>query len=161
QRSLHRRRRQRQGAHVAALVGYTNAGKSTLLRALSGAEVFTEDLLFATLDPVTRRVHLPSGGDALVTDTVGFIQKLPAQLVASCRATLEELTDADVLVHLVDIPHPDAEEQYSTVERTIEELGLSEKPRVVAFNKVDLLTNESGEPAALDDVEAALRQEHP
>lgn len=161
QRTLYRRRRQRQGMQVAALVGYTNAGKSTLMRALSGAEVFTEDLLFATLDPVTRRIHLPSNHEMLLTDTVGFIQKLPTQLVASFRATLEELTDADVLVHLVDITHEDAEEQYATVERTLKELKLDHKPRVVAFNKVDLLTDAAGEPQAVAEIEAALHAEHP
>ncbi len=161
QRALYRRRRARQGMQVAALVGYTNAGKSTLMRALSGAEVFTEDLLFATLDPVTRRIHLPSGHEMLLTDTVGFIQKLPTQLVAAFRATLEELTDADILVHLVDITHEDAEEQYATVERTIKELGLENKPRVVAFNKIDLLTDAAGEPDARREIEAALHAEHP
>jgi GTP-binding protein HflX len=161
QRALHRRRRARQGMPVVALVGYTNAGKSTLLRAISGAEVFTEDLLFATLDPLTRRIRLPSAGDALMTDTVGFIQKLPTQLVAAFRATLEELTDADLLVHLVDITHPNAEEQYATVERTLADLGLAEKPRVVAFNKVDLLGPLDGSGGALGEIEGALRSEHP
>ncbi len=161
QRALYRRRRARQGMQVAALVGYTNAGKSTLMRALSGADVFTEDLLFATLDPVTRRIHLPSGHEALLTDTVGFIQKLPTQLVAAFRATLEELTEADVLVHLVDITHEDAEEQYATVERTLEELKLGLKPRVVAFNKVDLLTDMEKEPEAVHQIESALHAEHP
>ena len=161
QRALHRRRRARQGMHVIALVGYTNAGKSTLLKALSGAEVFTESLLFATLDPVTRRVRLPSGHEALMTDTVGFIQKLPTQLVAAFRATLEELADADVLVHLVDITHADAEEQYATVERTLEELGLSGKPRIVAFNKLDMVVDAESERDAIDDIEGALRQDHP
>ncbi|MGE0688250.1 MAG: GTPase HflX [Dehalococcoidia bacterium] len=161
QRALYRRRRARQGMQVAALVGYTNAGKSTLMRALSGAEVFTEDLLFATLDPVTRRIHLPSGHEMLLTDTVGFIQKLPTQLVAAFRATLEELTEADILVHLVDITHEDAEEQYATVERTIKELGLENKPRVVAFNKIDLLTDAAGEPEARREIEAALHADHP
>jgi len=177
QRELHRRRRQRQGMQVVALVGYTNAGKSTLMRALSGAHVLTEDLLFATLDPVTRRIRLPSGNEALLTDTVGFIQKLPTQLVASFRATLEELSDADLLLHLVDITHENAEEQYATVERTLADLGLSEKPRIVAFNKVDLLadadetTDQDGDgalrqaqdepPDALGEIEGALRQEHP
>jgi GTP-binding protein HflX len=151
----------RREEHTVSLVGYTNAGKSTLMRALSGAEVFTEDLLFATLDPVTRRIHLPSGHEMLLTDTVGFIQKLPTQLVAAFRATLEELTEADVLVHLVDITHEDAEEQYSTVERTIKELGLEHKPRVVAFNKIDLLTDAAGEPSARAEIEAALHAEHP
>ena len=163
QRTQHRRRRQRQGMQVVALVGYTNAGKSTMLRTLSGAEVFTEDLLFATLDPITRRVRLPSGNETLMTDTVGFIQKLPTQLVASFRATLEEVEEADLLVHLVDITHPDAEEQYSTVEQTLADLGLADKPRLVAFNKVDLLINEEGESVveALDAIESDLQREHP
>jgi len=161
QRSLHRRRRARQGMQVAALVGYTNAGKSTLMRALSGANVFTENLLFATLDPVTRRIRLPSGADALLSDTVGFIQKLPTQLIAAFRATLEELADADVLVHMVDITHPDAEEQFETVERTLKELGLADKPTVVAFNKVDLLADSEGAPVELGEIEGALRIEHP
>jgi GTPase len=160
QRSLHRRRRARQGLQVVALVGYTNAGKSTLLRTLSGSHVFTEDLLFATLDPLTRRIRLPSGHEVLMSDTVGFIQKLPTQLVAAFRATLEELSDADVLVHLVDVTHPNAEEHYSTVERTLSELGLSQKPRLVAFNKVDLLSVTDGE-GVVRDVEGSLRQEHP
>jgi GTP-binding protein HflX len=161
QRSLHRRQRARQGMQVVALVGYTNAGKSTLLHALSGADVFTEDLLFATLDPVTRRVRLPSGREVLLSDTVGFIQKLPTQLVASFRATLEELADADLLVHLVDITHPNAEEQYATVERTLEELGLAGKPRVVAFNKVDRLATSDSDGSVLGEIEGALREEHP
>jgi len=161
QRALHRRRRSRQGVKVVALVGYTNAGKSTLLQALSGSDVFTEDLLFATLDPITRRVRMPSGNEVLWTDTVGFIQKLPTQLVASFRATLEELADADVLVHLVDITHEDAEEQYATVEATLGELGLADKPRVVAFNKVDLIAPSDGRTSTLTDLEGALRVEHP
>jgi GTP-binding protein HflX len=154
QRSQHRRRRARQGVPVVALVGYTNAGKSTLMRALSGAEVFTEDLLFATLDPVTRRVALPSGEQVLLTDTVGFIQKLPTQLIAAFRATLEELADADLLVHVVDITHPNAAEQSETVERTLAELGLADKPRVVAFNKVDLVApRDAGSPPRLEDLD--------
>jgi GTP-binding protein HflX len=164
QRELHRRRRKRQGMHVVALVGYTNAGKSTLLQTLSGDRLFTEDLLFATLDPVTRRVRMPSGHEVLWTDTVGFIQKLPTQLVASFRATLEELSDADVLVHLVDITHENAEEQYETVERTLEELGLADKPRVVAFNKVDMLTShngQNGDARTLGSIEYGLKAEHP
>jgi GTPase len=160
QRALHRRRRARQGLQVIALVGYTNTGKSTLLRTLSGSDVFTEDLLFATLDPLTRRIRLPSGHEVLMTDTVGFIQKLPTQLVAAFRATLEELSDADVVVHLVDVTHPNAEEQYSTVERTLSELGLAQKPRLVAFNKVDLLSRSEGQ-GVVRDVEGSLRQVHP
>ena len=113
---------------VVALVGYTNAGKSTLMRALSGADVFTEDKLFATLDPLTRRVSLPGGRTVLLSDTVGFIQKLPTQLVAAFRATLEELDAADLLVHVVDITHPDAAQQAQTVQETLAGLGLAEKP---------------------------------
>ncbi len=161
QRRLQRRRRGRQGAHVVALVGYTNAGKSTLLGTLSRAEVFTEDLLFATLDPITRRIRFASGGEALMTDTVGFIQKLPTQLVSSFRATLEELSDADLLLHIVDITHENAEEQHATVERTLAELGLADKPIIVAFNKVDLLVPGQSVPEATKDIEASLQRDHP
>jgi len=139
QRALHRRQRARQGVPVVSLVGYTNAGKSTLMRALSGADVLVEDRLFATLDPVTRRLRLPSGATALVTDTVGFIQKLPTQLVAAFRATLEELEEASLLLHMVDITHPNAVQQARTVEETLAELGLGEKPRLTVLNKIDLL----------------------
>jgi GTP-binding protein HflX len=163
QRSLYRRRRARQGVPVVALVGYTNAGKSTLMRSLSGAAVFTEDLLFATLDPVTRRVRLPSGQGALLTDTVGFIQKLPTQLVAAFRATLEELTDADVLLHVVDITHPNADAQFETVTRTLADLGLEDRQTVVAFNKVDLVApdGDGRMPPALQDLGSELRRQHP
>jgi len=139
QRAQHRRQRAKQGIPVVSLVGYTNAGKSTLMRALSGADVLVQDQLFATLDPVTRRIRLPLGGFALLTDTVGFIQKLPTQLVAAFRATLEELEEATLLLHVVDITHPDAEEQAHTVEETLGELGLKDRPRVTALNKIDLL----------------------
>jgi GTP-binding protein HflX len=161
QRSLYRRRRARQGIPVVALVGYTNAGKSTLMRAISGSDVFTEDLLFATLDPVTRRIRLPSGRAALLTDTVGFIQKLPTQLVAAFRATLEELADADLLVHVVDITHPNADEQFETVETTLGELGLGDKPLLNAFNKVDLLSAGDGQPPVLADLQSAVARAHP
>ena len=145
QRALYRRRRARAGVPVVALVGYTNAGKSTLMRALSGAEVFTEDKLFATLDPLTRRIKLTDGRTILLSDTVGFIQKLPAQLVAAFRATLEELSTADILVHVVDITHPDAAQQAETVHETLRDLDLSHKPVVAALNKVDLLTRHDGD----------------
>ncbi len=144
QRALYRHRRARSGIPIVALVGYTNAGKSTLMRALSNADVFVEDQLFATLDPVTRRVRLPSGAAALLTDTVGFIQKLPTQLVAAFQATLEELAEADLLLHVVDFTHPDAADQSQTVDDTLAELGLSEKPCVTALNKVDLLERQDG-----------------
>ena len=148
QRALYRRRRARSGVSVVAMVGYTNAGKSTLMRALTDADVLVEDRLFATLDPVTRRVRLPGGRPALLTDTVGFIQKLPTQLIAAFRATLEELAEADLLLHVVDITHPNAAHQSQTVDDTLAELGLAEKPRVTAFNKVDLLAGRDGGPIA-------------
>ena len=147
QRELYRRRRARNNVPVVALVGYTNAGKSTLMRALSGADVLAEDKLFATLDPVTRRLGLPSGEVVLLTDTVGFIQKLPTQLVAAFRATLEELSEADLLLHVVDISHPNAFEQTQTVESTLRELGVDGKPVLLALNKVDRLRDEDGNVA--------------
>lgn len=137
QRREHRRKRQREGLPVVAIVGYTNAGKSTLLNTLTDAGVLVEDKLFATLDPTTRRVKLPGGSDALFTDTVGFIQKLPTQLVAAFRATLEEITEADVLLHIVDVTHPNAREQVHAVEETLEEIGAGGKPMIVALNKID------------------------
>jgi GTP-binding protein HflX len=155
QRSLYRHRRARSGVAVVALVGYTNAGKSTLMRALTRADVLVEDQLFATLDPVTRRVRLPSGRTVLLTDTVGFIQKLPTQLVAAFQATLEELAEADLLLHVVDITHPDAARQSQTVDDTLAELGLSEKPAITALNKVDTLVQGDGAPGpVLDDLSA-------
>ena len=156
QRELYRRRRSRNNMPVVALVGYTNAGKSTLMRALSGADVLAEDKLFATLDPVTRRLGLPSGEVVLLTDTVGFIQKLPTQLVAAFRATLEELEEADLLLHVIDISHPNAYEHTQTVDRTLEELGVGSKPRLLALNKVDLLRHTDGSPVADFDAARAL-----
>jgi GTP-binding protein HflX len=141
-RQLYRSRRKREAAPVAALVGYTNAGKSTLLRALSGADVFVEDKLFATLDPTTRRVALPGGQEALVTDTVGFIQRLPTALVAAFKATLEEIHDADVLIHVVDATHPNRREQIQAVAQTLDELEVVEKPVITALNKIDKLSAE-------------------
>ncbi len=138
-RRLYRRRRRRVATPVVAIVGYTNAGKSTLLNAISGAEVLVEDKLFATLDPTTRRVPLPQGQTALFTDTVGFIQKLPTHLVAAFRATLEEINDADLLLHVVDITHPNALLQSRVVEDTLNDLGATGIPIVVALNKVDRL----------------------
>jgi GTP-binding protein HflX len=156
QRELYRRRRARNNVPVVALVGYTNAGKSTLMRALSGADVLAEDRLFATLDPVTRRISLPSGEIVLLTDTVGFIQKLPTQLVAAFRATLEELEDADLLLHVVDISHPNAYQHVQTVEATLRELGVDRKPQLLALNKVDLLRHEDGRPVADYDEARAI-----
>src|SRR4029077_11537001 len=123
----------------SAIVGYTNAGKSTLLNALTGAGVRAEKKLFATLDPTTRKLELPAGRELLLTDTVGFIQKLPTDLVAAFRATLEEVTEADLVLQVLDASSPAVEEQAATVEQELGELGAGDKPRVVALNKVDLL----------------------
>lgn len=138
-RQMHRDRRIRYAVAVVSLVGYTNAGKSTLLNALTQAEVVAEDKLFATLDPTTRRVRLPSGRQVVLSDTVGFIQKLPPAVVEAFRATLEELESADLLLHVVDVSHPDFREQTAEVEQVLESLGLAEKPSVTALNKVDRL----------------------
>jgi GTP-binding protein HflX len=124
---------------VASLVGYTNAGKSTLLNRLTGAGVVTEDKMFSTLDPVTRRVSLPSGREMLLTDTVGFIQKLPTNVVAAFRATLEEAEDAALIVQVLDITHPNAAEQAEVVSDILSDLGLADKPRLLALNKIDML----------------------
>ena len=142
QRAQHRAQRRRAEIPVVAIVGYTNAGKSTLLNAIAQADVLAEDKLFATLDPTTRRVRLPRGHTALFTDTVGFIQKLPTQLVAAFRATLEEITEADALLHVVDVTHPHALEQAQTVLDTLRELCASNKPVITALNKADRLSAE-------------------
>lgn len=125
----------------AALVGYTNAGKSSILRALSGSDLFVEDRLFATLDAATRSVELGDGYEALLTDTVGFIRKLPHHLVASFRATLEEAGEADLLLHVIDLSHPGWEEQREVVDEVLDGLGLANHPTVLVFNKVDRLTH--------------------
>jgi GTP-binding protein HflX len=138
-RAQYRLRRIRSGVPVVSLVGYTNAGKSSMLNALSRSGVVARDQLFSTLDPVTRRVRLEDGTTVLMTDTVGFIQKLPTSLVAAFRATLEELQEATVLLHVVDISHPNAPEHVDVVEGIIDDLGLTSKPRVLALNKADLL----------------------
>ena len=138
-RLLYRTQRKREGLPIVAIVGYTNAGKSTLLNALTNAHVIAEDKLFATLDPTTRRLRLPSGTEVLLTDTVGFIQKLPTSLVAAFRATLEEIEDADLLLHVVDITHPNAIQQAQTVNEVLRELHIADRPTLVAFNKIDLL----------------------
>lgn len=138
-RQLHRARRKHTGAPVVALVGYTNAGKSTLLNRLSSENTLAEDKLFATLDPMTRRVRLTGGQEFLLTDTVGFVQRLPTTLVAAFRATLEEVSEADLLVHVVDASHPAVNRQVEAVEQVLEEIGAGGRPIVVALNKVDLL----------------------
>lgn len=143
QRELHRKARQASNIPTIALVGYTNAGKSTLLNALTNAGVLAEDKLFATLDPTTRRVALPDGLDVLITDTVGFIQKLPHQLVVAFRATLEEVVQADLLIHVIDVSHPRHTEQSDAVFKVLRELKAENKPMITVLNKIDKLGNES------------------
>ena len=140
-------RKSREGVLRASLVGYTNAGKSSILRGMSGSEVFVEDRLFATLDPTTRAVEVGEGHEVLLTDTVGFIRKLPHHLVASFRATLEEAGEADLLLHVIDASHPSWEEQKEVVDEVLADLGLREHPSVLVFNKIDRLTH--GEEEAL------------
>jgi len=151
-RSRYRARRRREGIPVVSIVGYTNAGKSTLLNALSDAGVLVEDKLFATLDPTTRRVRLPSGRVVLFTDTVGFIQKLPTHLVAAFRATLEEVTESDLLLHVLDITHPQARRQAEAVLETLETIGAVGKPMVTALNKVDRLADPAGAFSLVEDL---------
>jgi len=138
-RSRYRAQRKRSRIPTVALVGYTNAGKSTLLNRLSRSDVYVADQLFATLDPTTRRVELPGGTNALFTDTVGFIQKLPTTLVAAFHATLEEIAEADLLLHVVDISHPNALNQYESVQMTLDEIGAGHIPAVSVLNKIDRL----------------------
>ena len=144
-RGLHRGRRQRAPWPVIALVGYTNAGKSTLFNRLTGEDVFAENLLFATLDPTMRDIRLPGFDKAIVSDTVGFVSELPTELIAAFRATLEEVREADLLIHVRNMAHPDHEAQREDVEDVLASLGLAEEgapPRIEAWNKVDLLAGE-------------------
>ena len=144
QRSREVQRHGRRNQYSASLVGYTNAGKSSVLRGLSGSrDIFVEDRLFATLDPLTREVTLPGGEHLLVTDTVGFIRKLPHDLVASFRATLEEARESDILLHVIDASHPTWEEQRVVVDDVLSDLELREKPTLHVFNKIDLLEHEA------------------
>ena len=142
-------RQRRGGEYRVALVGYTNAGKSSILRALSGADVLVEDRLFATLDSATRQIDVGLGYQALLTDTVGFIRKLPHHLVASFRSTLEEAREADILVHVIDASHPDWEEQMQVVDEVLADLKLDQGPRILVFNKVDRLTHDEEESLRL------------
>lgn len=141
-RSRHRAQRDRAGVPLIALVGYTNAGKSTLLRAMTGADVYVANQLFATLDPTTRRLQLPSGRVALMSDTVGFIQKLPTTLIAAFKATLEEIKEADVLIEVADVTHPAVLQHVETVEDTLAEIDVPPVPRILVWNKLDQFTGE-------------------
>lgn len=151
-RARHRNQRRRSGLPTVALVGYTNAGKSTLLNTLSGADVYIANQLFATLDPTTRRVILPGGTVVLLTDTVGFIQKLPTGLIAAFRATLEEVTEADLLLHVIDASHPQALEQARAVYATLKEIKAADLPLINVLNKIDRLANPDAACAALCDL---------
>ena len=138
-RSLKRAKRRSSQIATAAIVGYTNSGKSTLLNAMTKSAVLSANMLFATLDPTTRRLYLPSGKTILLTDTVGFIQKLPHNLVEAFKATLEEVTEADLLIHVVDASNPYYEQQISAVYQVLEELNSITKPMITVFNKTDRL----------------------
>lgn len=153
QRETQRTGRRRNQWPLASIVGYTNAGKSTLLNRLTGADVMAKDILFATLDPTTRRLRLPTNQNILLTDTVGFIRKLPHGLVESFKATLEEVVQADLLLHVVDVSHPLAEEQVTAVNRVLEELGAGAKPTLMVFNKIDQTNGGATLPR--------LRERHP
>jgi len=156
QRERARGSRAKEGLFLAALVGYTNVGKSTLLNALAGAQVLVADQPFATLDPTTRRMALPGGGALLVSDTVGFISKLPPTLIAAFRATLEELNGADLLVHVVDVGHPNLHERMIVVRETLGSLDLASRKTLVVFNKADTLRGAEG-----DALREALGAEFP
>ncbi|MSR43043.1 MAG: GTPase HflX [Pedosphaera sp.] len=178
QRETQRQGRQRHQWPLASIVGYTNAGKSTLLNTLTGAAVLAEDKLFATLDPTTRRLRLPTNQNVLLSDTVGFIRKLPHGLVEAFKATLEEVVEADLLLHVVDVSHPQADEQIQSVNAVLAEIGAADKPMLMVFNKIDRFESEdfvrqwlaqypravavsartgSGFPALMDELGAALR----
>ena len=170
QRSTQRQGRQRNLWPLASIVGYTNAGKSTLINTLTGAQVLAEDKLFATLDPTTRRLKLPTNQNVLLTDTVGFIRKLPHGLVEAFKATLEEVVQADLLLHVVDASHPQAEDQIAAVNAVLDEIGASGKPTLMVFNKLDKIaaegrqfmskyTNSVGISARTGDGIPALMQE--
>ena len=138
-RNIYRKRRKIHGLSIVSLVGYTNAGKSTLFNKLTGSSVRVENKLFSTLDPVTRKIRLPNGTNILITDTVGFIQKLPTSVVAAFKATLEEIHESDMILHVIELPNPNAESQVVVVEKILEELDLQNKPRILVLNKIDLM----------------------
>jgi GTP-binding protein HflX len=155
-RQQYRNRRKKSLVPVVALVGYTNAGKSTLLNCLSNSDVYVADKLFATLDPTTRRVNISDGHLALFTDTVGFIQKLPTNLIAAFRATLEEISEADLLIHVIDITHPQAHEQARAVYQTLMEIEADHIPILTALNKIDSLNDPTHARDILADYPSAV-----
>jgi GTP-binding protein HflX len=150
-RNQYRQQRKRSKTPIVALVGYTNAGKSTLLNKLAKTDIYVADQLFATLDPTTRKVMLPDKRIILMTDTVGFIQKLPAQLIAAFRATLEEISDADLLIHVIDVTHPVAKEQAASVIQTLKEIKADHIPVINVLNKIDQLSPEQLASIKLDE----------
>jgi GTP-binding protein HflX len=159
-RQLHRERRKKNSVYQIALVGYTNAGKSTLLNRLTSADILQEDKLFATLDPTTRQLALPSGMDVLLTDTVGFIQDLPTALVAAFRSTLEGVKEADLILHVVDSHHPDLEIHMEVVDKVLRDLKAEEIPQLVVFNKADLIREGTYLPKVDESIViSALREE--
>lgn len=155
-RQRYREQRKRSQIPLISLVGYTNAGKSTLLNKLAKSEVYVADQLFATLDPTTRRVTLPGGHNSLITDTVGFIQKLPTELVAAFQATLEEISEADLLIHVVDITHPNAQAQAKSVVETLKQIKADHIPMIVALNKIDRLPDPTAAQAVLSSYPNAV-----
>jgi len=155
-RMRYRAQRKRTRIPLISIVGYTNAGKSTLLNRLAKSDVFVADKLFATLDPTTRRVRLPGGHEALFSDTVGFIQKLPTQLIAAFQATLEEITEADLLIHVVDITHPNASAQAKSVQETLEKIGAGHIPMITALNKIDELPDPQAARLSLSEFSDAV-----
>jgi GTP-binding protein HflX len=155
-RQMHRYRRQKSRIPVISLVGYTNAGKSTLLNRLANTDVYVADQLFATLDPTTRRVELPDGNPVLFTDTVGFIQKLPTTLVAAFRATLEEISEANLLLHVLDITHPNVQSQAEAVNQTLLDIGAAHIPILTVLNKIDRLDDPQAAKESLDFQKSAV-----
>ncbi|MGI5876122.1 MAG: GTPase HflX [Dethiobacteria bacterium] len=155
-RSLHRYSRKEKGYALVALVGYTNSGKSTLLNTLTGSTVFTEDKLFATLDPIIRNIPLEKGKNVLLTDTVGFIEDLPPELIDAFSATLEEIKEADLLLHVVDLSHPGYQDRIRVVTKILRELHIEKKPQLFVFNKIDLL-----DPVEQNRTEKQLSREYP
>jgi len=156
-RNRYRQNRRRSNIPVVALVGYTNAGKSTLINALTHADVYVADQLFATLDPTTRRLDLPGGNSVLISDTVGFIQKLPTHLIAAFRATLEEIAEADLLLHVVDSSHPDAVSQWRAVMNTLKDLNAEHIPVLTVLNKIDQLKVLDDHVSLIPEFENSIR----